>query len=245
MPTSNGYNTMLSSMGISDDQVRAMLTIIQRRDNMQSYLSPQITSPSYQVFARQIVLPTQAKANQILQQLQHGKDFGTLAKANSTDNNTASKGGELGWLARYQYTDDAGNINGSPAIEDWLFDPARKLNDISPVIYTYSAYYIVQLTNVDPSRSVDATLLKSLKANALVDWLQDRRYLSGQNITSPNATMEQDSRNLPPNNILPSTAPAATTPTAPAATTPTDTSTPTTSSTPAGTTPTTSSTPAS
>ena len=61
-PKSNGYNTFMNQMGITDDQVRAMLTILDRRTNAQAYFAPLVTSPSYQVLARQIVLPTQQKA---------------------------------------------------------------------------------------------------------------------------------------------------------------------------------------
>lgn len=211
MPSSNGYNQVFSSMGISDDNIRAMLTVIDRRTNMQNYLVPLLKTPSYQVLARQMVLPTQAKANLMLQDLQKGQDFGKLAKANSTDVNTTSKGGDLGWLTHYQYIDPAGSINGSSIIENWIFDPSRQLNEISPVFFANSAYYIVQITNIDPSHAVDATLLKSLQANALVNWLQDRGgngvALPGQNITKVDQSMLGNSFNLPPNNVLPSSAP--------------------------------------
>lgn len=217
MPTSNGYNTVFSSMGISDDNIRAMMTIIDRRNNMQNYLSPQIKSPSYQVLARQIVLPTQAKANQILQDLQKGQNFGQLASKNSADSNTANKGGDLGWLTQYQYIDPAGNINGPSVIDNWLFDPSRTLNETSPILYGNSSYYIVQITNIDPSQTVSSSLLSSLKLNALVDWLQDRGGngipLSGQNITRPDQSMIGNSENYPPNNILPTSAPVEPTPT--------------------------------
>jgi len=215
MPNSNGYNTMLSSMGISDDQVQAMLTIIDRRANAQTYLSQQLTSPSYQVMARLIDVPTQKLANQMLQDLQKGQDFGKLAAANSKDTNSNTKGGDLGWLTRYEYIDpSAAAYNGSSIIENWIFDPARKLNEISPVIYANGAYFIVQITNIDPSRAIDATTLKALQSNALVDWLQNRggngRPLPGQNIKAPDQTMMFDTNNLPPNNILPAAAPSQT-----------------------------------
>lgn len=213
MPKSNGYNTFLSQMGISDDQIRAMLTIIDRRTNAQSYFSPLLKSPSYQVLARQIVTPTQQKANQVLQDLQKGQDFGKLAKQFSQDTNTNNKGGNLGWITQYQYIDSS-SINGPAKVEDWLFDPGRKLNEVSPVIFANGAYYIVQLMNIDPSRAVDATLLKALQGNALVNWLQDRRALPGQNITNADQNKLFDQNNLPPNNILPANAPAVPTPSA-------------------------------
>jgi len=212
MPTSNGYNTFQGQMGISDDQIRTMLTIIDRRTNAQTYFQAQVTSPSYQVLARQIVLQTQQKANQVLQDLQKGQDFGKLAKQFSQDSNTASKGGDLGYLTRYQYIDASG-IVGPSVVENWLFDPARKLNEISKIFFTTGSYYIVQILNIDPSRKVDPTLLKKLQANALVDWLQDQRALPGQNITAGDQTMMfSNTDNMPPNGILPAAAPSVPTP---------------------------------
>ncbi len=213
MPKSNGYNTFLSQMGISDDQTRAMLTILDRRSNAQAYFSPLVTSPSYQVLARQIVVQTQQKANQVLQDLQKGQDFGKLAGQFSQDTNTKSKGGSLDWLTRYQYIDASG-LNGPSIVENWIFNPGRHLNELSPVLYGNGAYYVVQIMNIDPSHTVDATLLKSLQANALVDWLQDQRALPGQNITSPDQNKLFDTNNLPQNNILPASAPAVATPAA-------------------------------
>lgn len=212
-PKSNGYNTFLSQMGISDDQVRAMLTVLDRRNNAQAYFSPLVISPSYQVFARQIVAPTRQKAEQVLQDLQKGQDFGKLAKQFSQDTNTKDKGGSLDWLTRYQYIDASG-LNGPAAVENWMFDPSRKLNELSPILSGNGAFYVVQLMNIDPARTVDATLLKALQTNALVDWLLERRALPGQNITSPDQNMLFDQNNLPQNNILPQSPPAIPTPSA-------------------------------
>lgn len=212
MPTSNGYNTFLSQMGIGDDQIRAMLTIIARRNNAQAYFQAQVTSPSYQVLARQIVLQTQQKANQVLQNLQKGQDFGKLAKQFSQDSNTAPKGGDLGYLTRYQYSDASG-LTGPSVVENWLFDPARKLNEISKIFFANGSYYIVQILNIDPSRKVDPTLLKALQGNALVDWLQDQRALPGQHIVPGDQNMMfNNTDNMPPNGILPANAPSVPTP---------------------------------
>lgn len=212
MPTNSGYNTFLSQMGINDDTIRAMLTVIDRRSNAQNYFAPLITSPSYQVLARQIVLPTQQKANQILQDLQKGQDFGKLASANSQDTNTKTKGGDLGWMTRYQYIDSSVGINGPSVVENWMFDPARKLNEISPILFGNGSYYIVQIMNIDPSRAVSSNIISALKTNALVYWLQDREALPDQHIVQGNQNMMFDTNNLPPNNILPQAAPSTGTP---------------------------------
>ena len=148
-----------------------------------------------------------------MQDIQKGQDFGKLASQFSEDTNTKSKGGNLDWLARYQYSDSSG-LNGPASVANWIFDPGRYLNQVSPVLNGNGAYYIVQIMNVDPSRAIDATLLKSLQANALIDWLQARRALPGQNITNPDQNKLFDANNLPQNNILPANPPAQATPAA-------------------------------
>lgn len=211
MPKSNGYNTFLGQMGISENQIRAMLTIVDRRNNAQTYFSSLLVSPSYQVLAREIVVQTQQKANEVLQNIHKGQDFAKLAKQYSQDVNSNNKGGSLDWLTRYQYIDASG-LNGPAVVDDWLFDPARHLDELSPILFGNGSYYIVQIMNIDPARSVDANLLKALQGNALVNWLQDRRALPGQSITNPDQTMLFDSNNLPPTTILPANAPATTSP---------------------------------
>lgn len=208
MPTTNGYNTFIGQMGISDSDVRDMLTVITRRTNMQTYLKSLVVSPTYQVLARAITTDTQKKADQILQQLKKsgGSDFGSIAKAQSSDATTSSKGGDLGWLARGQYAQNA----NAAVVENWMFDPARQLNQISPALFENGSYHIVQIMNIDPSRAVDSTTLQTLQNNALQDWLYGRRGLSGANITTADQNMLFDANNLPPTSILPSSAPAVT-----------------------------------
>ncbi len=216
MPTNNGYNTFLGQMGISDNQIRSMLTILDRRYNAQIYFSDQLTSPSYQLQVSQIVVQTKQKANQVLQDLQKGQKFAALAKPFSQDSNSNTKGGNIGWLTRYQYIDASG-LNGPSVVENWIFDPARKVNDLSPSLFGNGSYYIVQITGINKAKAVDHALLKALQADAIVNWLQDRGGngipLPGQRITAPDQTMLFDANNLPPNNILPASAPAVATPT--------------------------------
>jgi hypothetical protein len=197
-----------------------MLTVLDRRANLQTYLAQFITSPGYQVDARQIVLPTNAKAQQMLQDLQKGQDFAKLAAANSQDSTTKTKGGELGSLTHYQYIDTSASGPGGPSVVDnWLFDSSRTVNEVSPVLFGNGAYYVMQITAINKSKVVTPAVVQALQSNALTDWLQDREVLPSIKIVSGNQTMMFDTNNLPPDNILPSTAPALT-PTAPAASVP-------------------------
>ncbi len=201
MPSTSNYSKFLSQDNLSDQDVRTAMAVIVRRNNMQAYLASLKVSPTYQVLARTMTIDTMANAQKILQQLKNGADFAKIAVAKSLDTGTASKGGNLGWMARGQYTatEQAGFV------DNWLFDPARKLGEISPVLTENGTYHILQILNIDPARPVDKTTLQTLKDNSLYDWLFEQRALPGMKITAPDQTRLFDPQNLPPD--LPLSAP--------------------------------------
>ncbi len=187
------YQQLLSQDGVSDDDMHRMMALKLRRDNMQHYLASQIKSPTYQVLARTMTLTTRADAQKILQQLQKGADFATLARQKSADTNTNTKGGYLGWLARGQYAQQ----EGQAYVDNWLFDPARTINEISPIITENGAYHIVQILSIDPQRALDNSTLQSLKTNALSNWSLEMRALPSTHITAPDQTRLFDPINMP------------------------------------------------
>jgi parvulin-like peptidyl-prolyl isomerase len=202
LPTGTSYSAFLSKDGVSDSDIQAMMTIKLRRDNMQNYLASQIKSPTYQVLAREMVIDTKQHAQSLLKQLNHGADFGKLAKANSSDANTSSQGGYLGWLARGQYA----QTYDAALVENWLFNPNRKLNELSPILFQNGSYIIAQVLGIDPSRPLSASALETLKTNALSNWLLQQEALPGVTETTANQTMLLDTNNMPPG--LPLAAPA-------------------------------------
>ena len=194
IPKTTSYGAFLSKDGVSDGDMQAMMTIKLRRDNMQSYLSSQIVSPAYQVLARSMTIDTLAHAQKVMAQLKKGADFGVLAKANSADAATNTKGGSLGWLVRGQY---AQNYTAA-VVENWLFDPSRKLNEISPILNENGAFHIVQLLAVDPSRVVDPTTLQTLQSNALANWVIEQEALPSVKVGSVDQNMLLNTMNMPP-----------------------------------------------
>jgi parvulin-like peptidyl-prolyl isomerase len=211
IPTSSSYSTFLSQMNISNDDVIALLTVTVRYDKMQTYLASRVVSPAYQVLARSMTIDTEANARNILQQLQHGVDFGKLAKEKSQDSTTASSGGSLGWLVRGQYAEK----EGTAVVDNWLFDPSRKLNELSPILKENGSFHIVQILGFDPARTIDPNVLQTLKANALSNWIQEQEALPTTKITPPDQSKMFDPMNLPPTSLLPASAPAQATPTGP------------------------------
>ncbi|QBD80126.1 hypothetical protein EPA93_30770 [Ktedonosporobacter rubrisoli] len=205
MPKITNYSKFLSEDNVSDADVHAMIALKLRRQDMQNYLAAQTTSPTYQVLARAITASTMSDANKILDQLKHGADFGKLAKDKSVDTNTNSKGGDLGWMARGQYTITLA-AKQSAVVDNWIFDRARTLNELSPVLTENGAYHIVQIMNIDPSHVVDAANLQQLKGNALLIWLKEQAAQPGVTITPVDQNKMLDPSNIPPG--LPAGAPS-------------------------------------
>ena len=93
--------------------------------------------------AREADAAVEAKAQDVLKQLQSGADFAALAKQ-SDDKNTADKGGELGWMHGLSYPDE--------------FQAAvAQLNaagQLSPVVRTSFGYHVIQLEELRAERAM-------------------------------------------------------------------------------------------
>lgn len=122
LPSGTTYSSFLQTSNVSDGDMQAAMTVITRRANMQTYEASLITTPTRQVDARAITLATQADAQKYLKQIQGGANFATIAKAQSVDSNTKTKGGELGWLANGEYMLNDGS-NLGVTIDNWIMDP--------------------------------------------------------------------------------------------------------------------------
>jgi parvulin-like peptidyl-prolyl isomerase len=204
-PTNTTYSSLLSQMGVSNDDIQSMIVIKLRRDNIQNYLASLIVSPAYQVLARSMTIDTQADAQKILKQLQadHASNFGAIAKKQSQDSATASSGGQLGWLARGQYAMN----EGTATVDNWLFDPARYEGELSPVLVENGTYRIVQILSIDPSRAIDSSTLSKLKGSAFSNWELEQKALPSNVVSQGDPNMMSDPNNLPPTSILPAGAP--------------------------------------
>jgi len=87
-----------------------------------------------------------AQADDLIKQVQAGKDFAELAKANSKDGGSASRGGDLGWADRSVFV---------PEFADALF--ALQPGQVSAPVKTQFGYHIIKLEGIEAAkgRSLD------------------------------------------------------------------------------------------
>jgi peptidyl-prolyl cis-trans isomerase D len=106
-----------------------------------------------------------AKAEAIEKELKAGKDFATLAKADSDDLGSKAQGGDLGWLEK-GVTD--------PAFEAALF--AMKKGDVSDPVKSEDGYHIIWLRDVHAQAVRSFDEVKAELAKKYVDEQREHQY---------------------------------------------------------------------
>ena len=116
-----------------------------------------------QVNARHILVRNEDLANEVLDRLETGEGFATLAAEYSLDVTTAEVGGNLGWVAR--------NELYYSSLETRIFD--LEIGSIS-YVSTALGYHVVQ-TMAREVREVELERLPVLSENVFNNWL-DTQY---------------------------------------------------------------------
>jgi PPIC-type PPIASE domain len=189
-PPSTPYSQFLQQNQLTEADVRAAVTLQVRRQLMQTYLASLLVSPTRQAHIRKIEVSSQADGNSVRAKLTaKNADWKTIAKQDSLDANTKTTGGDAGFVAPGL---------GDAGLEIWIFDPARKVNDLSPVLKDASGTFdVVQILGFDDKRPVDSKLLTDAKNNALAHFLDGQRVAPTNTLTTPNQDMLNATRNLP------------------------------------------------
>lgn len=119
----------------------------------------QVGDTADQVHARQILVSTEARANQVIAELA-GADFATVA--NEYDPLT---GGELGWFPKGYLTE--------PKVEEAAF--TLQPGQFSGIIQTELGYHIVYVIERDAAHPLTADARNVLQHLALQDWIAQQK----------------------------------------------------------------------
>lgn len=125
-----------------------------------------------EIKARHILVADEAKAKEIKAKLDAGEDFAKLAKENSTDTQSAEKGGDLGWF---------GTGKMVPAFEEAAY--ALKVNEISQPVKSDYGYHIIQVTDKkekEPFEKVKDQMKEQLKSSELNDSAKVQKIIDNE-----------------------------------------------------------------
>jgi peptidyl-prolyl cis-trans isomerase C len=123
-----------------------------------------------EVHVLQILLPTQAEADEVYASLQSGKDFQKVAATYDPVTH-----GDLDWFPR--------GYLSQPAIEEAAF--ALQAGQYSQVIKTGIGYHILYLLERDPEHMLQPDARRVLQVKAVQDWLSERRLQSDIQVLLP------------------------------------------------------------
>jgi foldase protein PrsA len=151
-------------IGLTDADYRELFRTQLLREKMQEFVGQQVPTTELQVRARHILVDTEEEANAVLERLQQGEDFATVAMEVSQDTLSAELGGDLGWFPR-------GKMD--PAFEEVAF--SLPVGEISDVVETSYGFHIILVEDRDEDRELDADMLEQRKSEAFDAWLTDLR----------------------------------------------------------------------
>jgi parvulin-like peptidyl-prolyl isomerase len=127
---------------------------------MRNQIIATIPSTAEQVHVKQILLYNSEEAQSVLDQLQGGADFESLAAQYDPVAH-----GELGWFPR--------GYLAETALEQAAF--ALQPGQFSGIVETGAGYHLLYVVERDPARPLAPDAMLSLQENAVKDWLTQRR----------------------------------------------------------------------
>jgi foldase protein PrsA len=160
------FQSWLEETGQSWEEYRREVCQDILRRRLQDHLTAGITGPMEMVHARQIVVPSQEQAVDVLTQLASGQAFDAVAAEASIDALTRNRGGDLGWLPR-----GSGWI--SPQVEEAAFSGAP--GQVQEPVAAGEAYAILQVLEYDAEQQLDDLALEEVRANIFDRWLANQR----------------------------------------------------------------------
>ncbi|MBM2825319.1 MAG: putative post-translocation molecular chaperone [Dehalococcoidales bacterium] len=172
------YRQQLNETGLSDAEYRDIAGTGLSAIGLQVYLAARVPTVAEQIHLQAIVVKTLADADKVRASIKGGESFASLARQMSVDNETAEKGGEIGWFPRGILPAELDTVAFS-----------LKAGEVSESIpYTESSdpsapqtmYFVLMVSEKANARQVDEDFLAALKDKALADWLEQEK--TNQNI---------------------------------------------------------------
>lgn len=139
-----------------DEVIRKNITEAKLKAAYDRYLKT--APPREEVKARHILLPTEAEAKAVIEQLKKGADFATLAKEKTTDPDSKASGGDLGWFGKDQMV---------PAIANAAFKLKKGEFSQTP-IKTQFGWHVIKIEDRRVAKPPSFDQIKQQMANDLI-----------------------------------------------------------------------------
>ena len=149
--------------GLSEREYRRMVEAIILAEKLRANFQKDVPKTAESVHFRQIIVSTDAKAQEIRDRLEAGEDFAALAAENSLDPATKDSGGDAGWVPK-------GAMEAS--LEELIFPLKPKELTTIPIS---QGVYVIEMLEKDDAHEVDAAQGDSLAIRAFQNWVEEKK----------------------------------------------------------------------
>ena len=167
--TREGYETLYSTVvanltdntNFSNEEFRDYVRTILYKQKLYEYLTKDAEAEQDMVWARHILVSSEEDAQTVLDKLNSGEDFYTVAAEYSLDTSNSSNGGDLGWIYKGQMVEE--------------FEAAAwelGIGEISEPVYTQFGYHIIQVLGHEV-RQLSADEMSSYKSTIYQKYIAD------------------------------------------------------------------------
>ena len=148
---------------LSEDEYRRMVEASVLSDKLRTEFEKEVPKTAESVHFRQIIVGSDAKAQEMRDKLDAGEDFATLAAQNSLDTSTKESGGDAGWIPR-------GVL--APSMEELIFPLKPKEITTIPIS---QGVFVVEMLEKAEDRPVDEEKKTPLANRAFQDWVEEKK----------------------------------------------------------------------
>jgi len=147
------------SNGISEETLRSVYKSDIIRKKLTKSITSEVPTSAEQVWARHILVDTEAEAKAVIELLKNGSDFAKLAKGYSKDTSTGAEGGDLGWFSRGVMVSE---------FEEAVFN--QPIGEIGEPLKSQFGYHIIQVLDRQ-ELPLSETQLQQNRDTVFSDWL--------------------------------------------------------------------------
>jgi hypothetical protein len=177
--TLEGYQTRfketqdrMASVGLKEKDFLSFFEIQILEKKLTEELTANVPQTEQQVWARHILVADEAAAASVIERLNKGEDFATLAKELSTDTGSGANGGDLGWFGSGQMVAE---------FETAAFALKNPGDYTTTPVQSSFGFHIIQLI-AKQERPLSADQYAAAKSKVFTDWLAAARDTYGVEI---------------------------------------------------------------
>jgi hypothetical protein len=161
----NYFSSFQQNLGLSEQDLKDVIYMSLLRTAIYDQVTADVPHVEDEVWARHILVATEAEAKTILTRLSMGEDFSTLAAQNSIDTGSKDVGGDLGWF------------NGGTMVAEFSAAAFKmQIGEISEPVQSQYGWHIIQVLGHEKRVLTDSQYeqARQAKFQEFIKGLQDK-----------------------------------------------------------------------